>query len=334
MLPDDKALRLLRLRSLLFSSPLFYLNGTLRQPHNLAAKDAARKFRARIRKHLEEFEWKPPPRAKIWVRLCFDARPESPGLGNLPKYYLDLLTGLAYHDDRQVEALEVTRRQSSDLSREGVLVKLDRLARVRERQRVAEYLLSTVLDGFDYREERSYDPLSIEDQQAVEALVPGYQARRLLEDSGRGLHWYHYPRRDMYPEESARIRETDPLVVELGRLPAHGEGDRYRRGLDSQITSFLRRYPFLAGGGCVPLKLVAQVARSDLGPGKDLDNIMRDVLSVLGPKFPGIDGYRIHAVSRLPGDQAGRLWLWFVPSHYFFSDLDPEAVIRDAIDRL
>src|SRR5829696_7704754 len=105
---NHRQVRLLQLRKLrLRSSFITSIKGDFTQKSSRRAGKVSQQVISDVRRDLASNKWKSVPRGKVAVRMSFFAKDSrGPLVHNLVKYYMDLLKGLFFADDRQVHYLE------------------------------------------------------------------------------------------------------------------------------------------------------------------------------------------------------------------------------------
>ena len=104
----DLRIKLLQLRKLrLRSSFITCIDGDFTQKFTKRAEKISQQVITNVRRDLASSNWKLVPRGRVAVRMSFVAKDSQvPLVHNLVKYYMDLLNGLFFADDRQVHYLE------------------------------------------------------------------------------------------------------------------------------------------------------------------------------------------------------------------------------------
>ncbi len=304
-----------------------FLEGELGRKKRLDTKKSAEKIREQVAIHIDQFRWKQIPRARVAVSMTFFPQANQvPALHNLVKFYLDELRLLAFTDDRQVSYLAaecwLPRSQQEDTNKENeskIYIKVERLANYQ-----AKFdLYFTLLRNENFREylRNSRRELLIDDEDnedsLEELLEPKYlsnsalfpdKTRELINKINReerqtkllsvnkiyasdrpGLpRWVKH-----LPNEYRRIRELEPLSVNLGNLPLKGETNLYK----DRIRESLKRLP-ATYKSLVPIRIPVELdvklySRKPI-PSKDLDNIMRDVAPIFQEEL-------LHTTAYLPG---------------------------------
>lgn len=108
---DDEEEKILRLRAGKcdrIKALWIYHKGPLGRKKQHRSKKIAPAFQAEVQKAVQQQRWEMPPRADIVVHAQFSGTQNSPTLPNLLKFYIDLLQGLVFRDDRQVRCINAT----------------------------------------------------------------------------------------------------------------------------------------------------------------------------------------------------------------------------------
>lgn len=306
----DRDLARVRLRAAQVPSAIYVrLDGPLvKKGHKGTA--AAEGFRKRILEDVSRFGWECPPRAKVTVEFSFfGITPRAPRLHHLVKYYLDLLKGIAFKDDRQVHLLEAHAWQGE--SEPHVHIKIERLASVHNRLRLAEEFSHQ--DGLEYEDG---DDLPFGCFVSAFADKATRAQALLLEASRIHDHESTLRLRSGVKPMADELRAVDPLTFRMGSLPVQGNSDAYRTMLNAAISDFRMRWEMFETF-TTSIELDVRVTSDGLRVAKDLDNVMLDVYPILA-RYLGnsgqITGYRAYVAEQLGDDSPGDLWLKVLPS--------------------
>jgi hypothetical protein len=280
--------------------------GTFGRKGRLNALEIAEAVRSAVIKEAKRVRWLAPPRAKLSVSLIFwgDGR-SAPAIHNLVKFYLDLLKGVAFVDDRQISHLTAvfargilcSPRPDGAIESE-VSISIERLV---DYNRRFDLCFASGFEGDTKREPDSsgieYSPLDKsllatfpeETRLQIKKLERDNVQKRLLSHSKLG----RYDRPGVHRTIRAanlmptyeELRKYHPLVIDLGNLPQRrGESAPYKAEILTRIQQFKRSNKLLDRIG-VPLDLDVRVGSDTLGAQKDLDNIMFDVMPIVGQEL-------------------------------------------------
>lgn len=320
-------IELLQLRSVeVPPSPILHLQGPLVQKGSGKGRKRGSEIAQQIDRELDSFHWKAPPRAKIAMEFhFFSDQNEAPALHNLVKYYMDLLKGRAFSDDRQVHYLEASRVVRSGFAAESYAV-VERLSR--RMKRIALY--DRYKDDFgDWLNGWNDVPDSILPSKDIP--TPIIQHSILSHSQLRD--WQRPGNAGLYQDYFRELQAADPFTISIGDLPAQGGTEEYRCRIRKAFQDFSRKHPNLCKID-LPVELDIQVTPAGLHLGKDLDNIAIDVCPNLIDELLGREGllraYRAYVVDRLPQDVAGGIWIKLLPMG---SILEQGHRVRTVIER-
>ena len=279
--------------------------GTFGRKGRLKAPEIAEAVRTATRE-AKRVGWQAPPRAKLSVSLIFWGNDSSaPAIHNLVKFYLDVLRGVAFVDDRQISHLTAGFARGilcspcpSGTTESEVSITIERLVDYNrrfdlcfesgfeedaERERDSHEIVSSPLD------ESLLDIFPEETRRQIRKLERDNVQKRLLSHSKLG----RYDRPGVHRSIRAgnlmptyeELRKLHPLVIDLGNLPQRrGESARYKAEILARILQFKRSNKLLERIG-VPLDLDVRVGSDTLGAQKDLDNIMCDIMPIVTPEL-------------------------------------------------
>jgi hypothetical protein len=291
--------------------------GTFGRKGRLNAPEIAEAVRAAVITQAKSVGWQAPPRAKLSVSLIFwgDDR-SAPAIHNLVKFYLDVLHGVAFVDDRQISYLTAGFARGilcspcpNGATKSEVSITVERLVDYNRRFDLC------FESGFEEDAEREpdsdemvYSPLDKsvlatfpeETRRLIKKLERDKVQNRLLSHSKLGSYdrpGVHLYMRDLVPTYE-ELRKSHPLVIDLGNLPQrHGDSASYEAGILTRIQQFKESNKVFERIG-VPLDLDVRVGSDTLAAQKDLDNIMCDIMPVVEQELfePGsfLNEYRIY----------------------------------------
>jgi Holliday junction resolvase RusA-like endonuclease len=306
---NQRKLKLLQLRRLRFrSSFITSIEGDLAQKSNKRVGTVSQAIITKLKRDLASSNWKLVPRGKIAVKMSFFAKDSQvPVVHNLVKYYMDLLKGLFFEDDRQVHYLEAycfrTKRDESEC-----YVELERLATY---QKKLHYY-------FEFKEQFGDDDWTSENLTELLKILNKAQRQRAVLELNRieifdkpGNHIEHFA--DFVRDYQA----WHPYIIDLGDLPQRsGESKKYKQRIRDTLRTLTER-SHIFNPIIVPVELDVQVTPHIVKLAKDLDNIMIDILRPFIEEVLGDGGYlnafRIYVTDKLPGDITGGIRLKLLP---------------------
>jgi Holliday junction resolvase RusA-like endonuclease len=319
----QQQIELLRLRSAQFPpSPIFNLKGPLVKKGGGKSRKQEAEFVRQIEEKLSKFRWVAPPRAKMEIEFhFFSDEANIPALHKLVKYYLDLLKGRAFRDDRQVHYLEAFRviRPGTEKS---ICISFDRLSR--RKQRLALY---------GRYKGHSIDWPDLSDAWLDSAGIPTHILQHSMLSGSKLEDWQQAGDPGVYRDYVRTIQASDPFTIPLGDLPRRpGETGEYKARVREAFQRFARRYSQLRKLQ-LPMELDIQVTPAGLSLGKDLDNIAQDVCPIFIEELLGggalLTGFRVYVVDRLPVDEGGGIWVKLLPMG---SILDQRMRVNNVIE--
>jgi hypothetical protein len=132
----QKRINALRLRKLQVKFPFMAeIRGNLIQKYSRRSKQVGDQIIEVLKADVANSKWKFVPRARLAVKMTFFGdRRNAPSLHNLVKYYMDLLNGVVFKDDRQVAYLEAFCYQTDEKADESrVYIQVERFSDYQER---------------------------------------------------------------------------------------------------------------------------------------------------------------------------------------------------------
>lgn len=299
-------------------------DGELLQKGRLSSKEIEAQFASKLNNDLQILSWKVLPRAKVAVTMSFFANGNKvPLLHNLVKFYLDLLKGAVFQDDRQVYYLEAhfwslsTRREEPKL-----YITVERLTDYRRK-----------LDF--YFEFKDQVGIFESDRQILEE--PEYhrinrnkaELQKIALASNRIEPFERPGNPGRFLKDFVRpYQQLHPLIINLGDLPERGKSVEYRKRIRNQFIQF-REKSSIFKGIIIPIELDVHVTPSTLKLGKDLDNIMCDICPILNDELLCQTGYlnafRIYVTDRFVENSSGAIRVKLLPCgaiHSFSTGID------------
>jgi Holliday junction resolvase RusA-like endonuclease len=276
--------------------------GTFGRKGRLKAPEIAEAVRTAAAQEAKRAGWQAPPRAKLSVSLIFWGNDSSaPAIPNLVKFYLDVLAGVAFVDDRQISHLTAAFARGilcspcpSGTTESEVSITIERLVDYNRRFDLC------FQSDFEEDAEQTPELHEIESSPLDKSLLEifpeetRYQIRKLERDRIQKCLLSHsklgrYDRPGVHRTIRAanlmptyeELRKSHPLIIDLGNLPQrHGESALYKAEILARIQQFKRSNKPLDRIG-VPLDLDVRVGSDTLAVHKDLDNIMCDIMPIL-----------------------------------------------------
>lgn len=325
----DQQIELLRLRSVQFPpSPILSLSGPLVKKGSGRGRKREVELVQQIEEGLNIFKWIVPPRAKMEIEFHFFSSETSPPvLHKLVKYYMDLLKGRAFNDDRQVHYLEASRMIRPE-SEDKVYISFDRLARRKKRIGLYNRHKHNSFDRTDFTHTTLLDP----------AGIPTYISQYSILSQSKLEDWQQTGDPGIYRDYVRMIQTSDPFTISLGDLPRHGGTAEYKNRIRRSFQNFKHRYTQLQRLE-LPVELDLQVTPRELHLGKDLDNIAQDICPIFAEELLGKNGslsaFRVYAVDQLPTEKEGGIWVKLLPMGSFLSQgARIRNVIEEATERI
>lgn len=346
---DETKLRILGLRLRKRRLPCYVeLPGEPTQKGTRSAKRQSLQAQRLIGEAITAARWKIPPRARIAVTMSFfPERASGPDIHHLVKFYLDLIKGRMFADDRQVVMLTAT---CSRIARGDSIAVADRTGTTHIRvQRFADYgerysLYADLTRNTDFRHHsglrehvRDYSDddgiqpsaewvfamfkqngMSDADIAKIRAYERQMREERALKINR--LEDYDIPGN---PDSKysgitmAGIRDMEYFRIRVGKLPKKGQSPQYESAIRSAAVRMARSIP-IRGKITFPIELDIQVTPDIATLEKDLDNIVRDIAPAIKDQIlePSsyIHAYRIYVTPRISGhDKTGSIRVKILP---------------------
>lgn len=302
-------------RYLFFSSAV---DEPLTQKGSKNAGQVSKRLRTKFTNDAKKFGWECEKRANLAVSMHFFPNDDQvPGLHHLVKYYLDLLGGIVFEDDRQVAYLSAqcwrpSKKVQEPLGKNVLYIRVQRLTEYKRKFDIYSELLRLhdfrdYLKGkYDFRLAIDWDEyeddsdrnnlnqlygrgvfgnlLDMVDPNERDQLLEFFESERQNRLLGLSkISEYDRPggpKPKFLGQAIANLRDIEPLSINLGKLPEKGETQKYKLGIRDQLQILKRRSRSL-GKIKVPIELDVQVTSETIKPEKDLDNIMlRDIAPV------------------------------------------------------
>ena len=300
---DDELLRVVLYR-INRKKKYIHLTGPLLQKYRRTRADF--ECKAQLAKKTESSGWKIRPRAKLAIKLVFySSQRQPPSLMKLAKYYLDLLQGLAYKDDRQIQYLTVQLWQGkvTDARDDShVIISLQTLSDLNQALDIfhwhceEEQERSFTDDGFGDRHEAETleDLKEFLDPRSYTALKSMYltQMQENLLKHNR-IRSFDRPRVPGIRADHLLHVDLPPFSLDLGNLPEIGESRQWRLRLLKDLDKIRNRGQVFKRIE-IPIELdVKVISNEDVD--KDLDNLGLELIRSFASTFENIVdivGYR------------------------------------------
>ena len=275
------------------------VDGPLLSKGGRRAKLQTNRVSKQIHQAVEQLGWLAPPRARMAVSFRFFSHQHNPPeIYSLIKYYLDLLQGPVFKDDRQVQYIDASIWRSVP-KEHNTSSSLYIYAR-----RLSEYLqmldLCSESDVFN----KSYNtPTVFHHLHLIEKRYCNDAKRQCNLLRCNRIMPYDVPRcNNPFLIELANDFNTHhPLVFDFGSLPKRGKTECFEKLIASSLSKFIASY-LHSRKIFVPVEFDVQVTKSGLKLAKDLDNIMiticREARKHLLHSRVFVNGYRIYVVNK------------------------------------
>jgi len=265
-----KIIKLLQIRKHNTNCGFFsHYEGPIITKGTFKAKRLSETVKSKFEKDAEQFGWEAPPRARIAINFrifCNEKNP--PEIYRIIKYYLDLLNGPVFQDDRQVHYLEAAIwRSFKNGPKSGIYIQARRL--------IDLFKIWDIYQDID---------VNTNDSDYKDVLFPRlHLINKDLWDAAKAQHKilrhsrvseYDRPGLIKYIGTSmmSRFCGIDPLVFDMGHLPANGETNIFQNNVHNSISNFGSKYP-LFRKIYLPIELDIQVTKTSHKHFTDLDNV-------------------------------------------------------------
>jgi len=234
---------------------------------------------------------------------------QIPLVHNLVKYYMDLLKGLFFADDRQVHYLEAYCYKT-DRRKSKLYLEVERLTNYK--QKLRHYFEFKDQFGLDDGSERNLEIGELRkvlNKAQLQSMV--LERNRIEAFDQPGDH------SEYFGDFIHNYQKGHPYIIDLGDLPhKSGESKGYKQRISDTLKALTKRSNIF-NPIVVPVELDVQVTPRALRLGKDLDNIMIDICRPFNDRVFGEGGYlnafRIYVTDKLPMDRAGGIRIKLLP---------------------
>jgi Holliday junction resolvase RusA-like endonuclease len=265
------------------------------------AQAASVKISSDFQRDAEKFHWTPLPRARIAINFrVFCNQKNPPEIYRIIKYYLDLLKGSVFKDDKQVHYLEASIwRSPRQGSKSSIYIQARKLIDLYKIWDIYQELDQNY-DDFD--EDVLFPYPYLIDQNLWDIAESQY---KLLKNSTIS----QYDRPGLRPTMMGRFCDIDPLIFDIGHLPSKGESKVFQNNIIDIVSEFCAKYS-LFQKIYLPIELDIQVTKSSHKHFTDLDNvatkICKEFKKVVLYNKVYINGYRVYIVDEIEkGIKAG-----------------------------
>jgi len=264
------------------------------------SKRLSEKIRSGFHKDAGKCGWKVPPRARIAITFdifCNENNP--PEIYRIVKYYLDLLQGPVFENDRQVHYLEASIwRSNSRESKSSIYIQARRLIQLYKIWDIYQNI-SHDFHIDDYNEQTSSPYYHLIDQNVWDIADRQYELLRNVNISpydrpGLGKH--------SGPTTMSRFSDIDPLTFDLGHLPGKGELKDFKNNVARLLSGFGAKHS-LFNKIYLPIEIDLQVTKAGHKYFTDLDNVATYICTEFRKTMlcdgAFINGYRIYVVDEI-----------------------------------
>jgi hypothetical protein len=231
----------------------------------------------------------------------FSDQHNPPEIYSLVKYYLDLLKGPVFKDDRQVYYLDASIWRSAPKEQYTTSRLYIRARRLREYLQILD--LCRESEDFNKRNDTH-----IVFHHLIDNSLCNDAERQFSFLRSNRIMPYDIPRLNN-PFLVSLVKDFStyhPLIFDFGSLHnKHGQSQYFQKVISSSLSGFVTSYPIFKQI-LVPIEFDVQVTKAGLKLTKDLDNIMiticGEVRKQLLHKNAYVNGYRVYVVDKLESD--------------------------------
>jgi hypothetical protein len=298
---NEKKIKLLQLRKYKtnfgfmshYEGPIFTKGGT-------KSKASAEKIKSKFQKDADKFQWKSPPKARIAISFhIFCDQKNPPEIYRIVKYYMDLLQGPVFKNDKQVHFVEASIwRSNNESSKSSIYIQARRLIEL--------YKIWDIYQGLnDYQIERDEEVMfpypHLIDQFLWDTADRQYEILKIGKISP-----YDRPglKRYINPTMMGRFCGIDPLIFNIGHLPGKDESKEFQEKINKIFYGFGNKFP-LFKKIYFPIEIDLQVTKTNQKYFSDLDNtvtrICKELRNTILYEKAYINGFRAYVV-----DEAAR----------------------------
>ena len=264
------------------------------------SKASAEKIKAKFQKDADKFHWISPPKARIAISFhIFCDQKNPPEIYRIVKYYMDLLQGPVFNDDKQVHFIEASIWRSNSWSLKSSIY-------IQARRLIELYKIWDIYQDLnDYQieqdEEILFPYLHLIDQSLWDTADRQYEILKI----GR-ISSYDRPglKQNISSTMMGRVCGIDPLFFDIGHLPGKDESREFQVTVNKIFYDFGNNYP-LFKKIYLPIEIDLQVTKANQKYSSDLDNIVTRICKELRKTIlyekAHINGFRAYVV-----DEAAR----------------------------
>ncbi len=239
------------------------------------SKSLSGKIRSDFQKDAEKYRWKAPPKARIAISFnIFCNQKNPPEIYRIVKYYLDLLQGPVFQNDKQVHYLEASIwRSHSNESKSSIYIQAKRLV---EFYKIWDIYQDIYHDyGSNEHEEDFFNPYP----HLIEQRLWNIADRQYSLLQNAKISPYDRPglRKYRSPTMMSRFCDIDPLIFDIGHLPSKGESQEFKNKTGRLFSEFSAKYP-LFKKIYLPIEMDLQVTKAGCKYYfTDLDNVATSI---------------------------------------------------------
>ncbi|MGA2795979.1 MAG: hypothetical protein ABSE63_00220 [Thermoguttaceae bacterium] len=314
LMDNEKKIKLLQLRKYRttfgfmshYEGPLFTKGG-------IKSKGSADKIKSDFQKDADNFHWKAPPKARIALSFnIFCNQKNPPEIYRIVKYYLDLLQGPVFNNDKQVHFLEASIwRSDSDDLKSGIYIQARRLI---ELYKIWDIYQEENEYQHEHNEEVLFPYPHLIDQSLWDIADQQYD----LLKNGK-ISPYDRPglRQHISPTMMGRFCGIDPMIFDIGHLPSKDESKVFKAKVNDLFSEYGNKYPFLKKI-YVPIEIDLQVTKTGKEHFTDLDNTVAQICKELRKTIlyekVYINGFRAYVVDEVASGIKADLRLKLLPA--------------------
>ena len=288
-----------------FNGPLLSKGGTQTQQYEDEVV-------SQINSAVETFNWTAPPRAKMAVSFrFFSNQHDPPEIYSLVKYYLDLLEGPVFKNDRQIQYLDASiLRLSPAKSEESSSHFFVIVRRLSEYKRMLD--LCAELDDFSQEINSPIIYHHLIDRKYWDDAEKQCDLLRCNRIMAYDVPHHKNPFLKVFLVD---INKHHPLIFDFGSLPERGESKQFKTKIGSSLSQLISNI-LHSRKIFVPIEFDVQVP-SGIPLAKDLDNLMVTICSeakkhIIDSKVY-INGYRVYIADRLDEDSDSGIQVKLLP---------------------
>lgn len=293
---NEKKIKLLQLRKhktnfgfmSLYEGPIFTKGGT-------KSKASAERIKSIFQKDADKFHWQAPPKARIAISFhIFCDQKNPPEIYRIVKYYMDLLQGPVFKDDKQVHYLEAAIWRSNNKNSKSRIY-------IQARKLIELYKVWDIYQDInDFQVERdeevSFPYPHLIDQSLWQSAENQYDLLKFGKISP-----YDRPglKQHINSTMMGRFCGIDPLILDIGHLPSKDESKEFQTKVCNILNDLTVKYP-LFRKIYFPIEIDLQVTKTNQKYSSDLDNtvtrICKELKKTILYEKVYINGFRAYVV--------------------------------------